>query len=466
MPDILRIVLATICVVAAVVGRADSQSRPNVLFIAVDDLNDWVGHLGGHPNARTPNIDRLAKRGVSFANAYCSAPLCNPSRVSLLTSIQPSRSGVYGNGEKFRNKLPDAVTLMQHLRFAGYVALGTGKIFHGRTAGDAASWDEYFVAANDRAARFTRPDVSKDAWINWGPLPVEDSALADAKSAEWTVRQLKRDYDKPFFLACGMTKPHMPWFVPQEYFDMHPLEAISLPDVPDADLDDVPPFGQRLAREVYDPSGQRNFAQPGGDHQNILKHHQWAKAVQGYLATISFADAQVGRILDALDASDHADNTMIVLWGDHGWHLGEKQHWRKHALWEVSTRTPLVICWPKMFGGGRQCRHPVSLIDLYPTIVELCGVAARDGIDGQSLVPLLQDPDREWNRPALTTYGSGNHSIRTARWRYIRYHDGGEELYDHRRDPKEWTNVAAQAKHQATIDALRKLLPKTNAPTE
>ena len=444
--------------------RAAADDSPNVLFIAVDDLRDWVGHLGGHPQATTPNIDRLAASGVSFTRAYCSAPLCNPSRISLLTGIAPSRSGVYGNGEKLRDKLPNAVTLMQHFRASGYSARGAGKLFHGSRAYDEDSWDGYFRPANSKKLRRIKHDSSlpKSAWVPWGPLACSDDEMFDGKNANWIIAELKKPQGKPFFLAYGLTKPHLTWEVPQKYFDLHPIDGIELPVVKKGDLDDVPPFGQKLAREVYDPSGEKNFATRGGDHQNVIDNGQWRKAVQAYLATISFADAQIGRVLDALDKGEHADNTVIVLWGDHGWHLGEKEHWRKHALWDVSTRTPLIISVPDGVTKGQLCHRPVSLIDLYPTLVDLCGLPERDGLDGQSLKPLLRNPGQEWDRPVVMTYGSGNHAVQTQRWRYIRYADGGKELYDHARDPNEWKNLASLSQYKSTIEELKMHLPERN----
>lgn len=444
--------------------QSDQEQRPNVLFIAVDDLNDWVGHLGGHPNAKTPNIDRLARRGVSFTRAYCSAPLCNPSRISLLTGIAPSRSGVYGNGEKLRDKLPDAVTLMQHFRASGYTARGSGKIFHGAKAYDAESWDEYHVPPYGGKGKPLQRDESlpESAWTPWGPISSTDEEMKDHKVASWAISELGRAHDKPFFLACGFTKPHLPWYVPQKYFDMHPLDDIELPETIEGDLDDVPEFGRKLAREVYDSSDEVNHAAPGGDHQNVIANNQWRVAVQAYLATISFVDHQVGRVLDALDRSDHADNTIIVLWGDHGWHLGEKEHWRKHALWDVTTRTPLIIAGPENVAKNERCERPVSLIDLYPTLVELCDLPEKDGLDGQSIAPLLASPEMEWARPVVMTYGYQNHAVQTERWRYIQYHDGTKELYDHSSDPNEWTNLASNPEFNNVIRELQQSLPTIN----
>ena len=326
-----------------------SFGKPNVLFIAVDDLRDWVGHLDGHPNAKTPHIDRLAKSGVSFSHAHCSAPLCNPSRISLLTGIAPYHSGVYGNGEKLRSKLPQAVTLMQYFKESGYMVKGAGKIFHGTSAYDQDSWDAYFKPPPSKRPSAKRVNgLTNSTWAPWGPLDCDDEDMFDGKTANWIISELQKPQEKPFFLAYGLTKPHLTWQVPQKYFDLHPLAGIELPPVKESDLDDLPAFGRKLAREVYDPSGETNFSvKPDGDHANVTVHNQWHKAVQAYLATISFADAQIGRVLDALDRSGHADNTVVILWGDHGWHLGEKEHWRKHALWDVSTRTPLIFSAPR-----------------------------------------------------------------------------------------------------------------------
>jgi arylsulfatase A-like enzyme len=438
-----------------------TTGRPNVLFIAVDDLRDWVGHLGGHPNAKTPHIDRLAKGGVSFSHAYCSAPLCNPSRISLLTGIAPYKSGVYGNGEKLRSKLPQAVTLMQRFRASGYSVRGAGKIFHGGSGKDKDSWDTYFKPPPSKRPLAKRDKgLAKSAWAPWGALDCDDEDMFDGKTANWVISELKKPQEKPFFLAYGLTKPHLPWKVPQKYFDLHPLDGIKLPPVTKGDLDDLPSFGRKLAREVYDPSGERNFAvKPDGDHANVVANKQWRRAVQAYLATISFADAQIGRVLDALERSGHADNTIVVLWGDHGWHLGEKEHWRKHALWDVSTRTPLVFSAPEGVAKGKLCKRPVSLIDVYPTLIDLCGLPKQKGLDGQSLKPLLVNPDRQWDRPVVITYGLNNHAVRTQRWRYIRYRDGGEELYDHERDPHEWTNLASVPKYSSAKSELAKWLP-------
>ncbi len=441
----------------------ENVAHPNILFIAIDDLNNWVGHLGGHPQALTPNIDKLAKRGVSFARAYCNAPLCNPSRVSLLSGLLPSHTGVYGNGEKMRTKIPHAVTLMQHLRSAGgYSVKGAGKIFHGQGPYDPDSWDYYHRPKSKRLIGKRDPGLPRGVWAPWGPLDVADEEMFDVKNVNWTISELRKSHDRPFFLACGFTKPHLPWYVPSRYFDLHPRKDVTLPSVLDNDRDDLPTWGKRFAREVHDVSGARNFATHGEDHDIVTKHGQWHRAVQSYLATISFVDTHIGRLLEALESSDHANNTLIVLWGDHGWHLGEKQHWRKHALWDVTTRTTLIFAGSDTIATGQICQRPVSLVDIYPTLIDLTGISPRVGLDGHSLVPLLKNPTTHWDTPVITTFGFQNHAIQTERWRYISYHDGGEELYDHSSDPHEWSNLAQDPRHAPTKATLGTFLPRRN----
>jgi arylsulfatase A-like enzyme len=362
-----------------------------------------------------------------------------------------------------RTKVPDAVTLMQYLRNkGGYSVQGGGKTFHGSSPYDPESWDYYNQPRRDRHAGERDASLPDDAWAPWGPLDVDESELFDVKNVDWAISELGKDHEKPFFIACGFTKPHMPWYAPRKYFDMHPIEDVILPNTLDNDREDLPYWGEKFAIEVHDVSGARNFARHGEDHEMILKHNQWPRAVQSYLATISYIDAHVGRLLDALKESPYADNTYIVLWGDHGWHLGEKQHWRKHALWEVTTQTTLVIAGPEGVAKGELCDRPVSLIDLYPTVLEISGLPMRDGLDGVSLAPLLENPVHEWDRPVQMTFGYENNAVRTDRWRYIRYNDGGEELYDHNEDPNEWTNLAGNPEYNSVIERLKQSLPKTN----
>jgi arylsulfatase A-like enzyme len=443
---------------APAILRSQASAKQNVLFLAIDDLNDWIGCLGGHPGAITPNLDRLAARGVLFTNAHCAAPLCNPSRAAVMTGIRPSTSGVYLNNQPMRKApaLANAVTLSQHFTQHGYRATGGGKIYHGAYP-DPRSWQEYYPSQKQNKPPDPEPEVRpangipKAAHFDWAPLNAPDSAMGDYKVATWAASELGRKQEKPFFLACGFYRPHLPWYVPQKYFDMHPLSKIVLPKVNQNDLDDVPPLG-------------RKFARPGGDHANVIKYDQWARAVQAYQASITFADAQVGRVLDALEKGPHAGNTTIVLWSDHGWHLGEKLHWRKFSLWEEATRNVLMVSSPGLTRPGGTCPRPVNLLDIYPTLIDICSLGKRDGLEGVSLMPLLKDPSAPWDRPTLTTYMRGNHSVRGERWRYTRYVDGTEELYDHHADPLEWTNLAGRPEHAAVKKDLARWMPKADAP--
>jgi arylsulfatase A-like enzyme len=440
---------------SAVPAPASAADKPNVLFIAVDDLNDWIGVLGGHPQAATPHIDRLSERGMLFTHAYCAAPACNPSRAALMTGIRPSTSGVYTNPDPWRRAMPNAVTLPQHFMQHGYTALGSGKIYHGSFP-DPPSWDTYFPSktrqkpADPLPANRPLNGIPRTAHFDWGPVDADDAAMGDAQVADWVIGQLRQEHEKPFFLACGFYRPHLPWYVPRKYFDPFPVDKIQLPETREDDLDDVPAAGVKIAR-------------PQGDHARVTAHEQWHRAVQGYLASIAFADAQLGRVLDALDRSPHRGNTIIVFWTDHGWHLGEKQHWRKFALWEEATRTPLIIVAPGVAAGSR-CDRPVNLLDIYPTLVELCGLPARTELEGVSLQPLLEDPESPWDRPSLTTHGRNNHALRSERYRYIRYADDSEELYDHQRDPREWVNLAGNPQFDHVKRELAAWFPEKNVP--
>ncbi len=435
-----------------------SKDRPNVLFMAIDDLNDWVGCLGGHPDIKTPNLDRLAGRGVLFTNAHCSAPACNPSRASLMTGILPSTSGVYHNPDPWRESpvLKNAVTIPQHFMAHGYSAVGGGKIYHGGFP-DPPSWQDYFPSQQknkpDDPEPANRPvnGIPNTAHFDWGPVDVPDEAMGDRKVAAWAIKQLQKKHDKPFFLGCGFFRPHLPWYVPTKYFDMYPPDKITLPHVNEDDLDDVPPIGRKMAK-------------PEGDHKKVVEYNQWRKAVQGYLASISFVDTCVGRVIDALDGSAYADNTIVILWSDHGWHLGEKLHWRKFSLWEEATHNVLMVVAPGVTRPGQRCSRPVTMLDIYPTLIELCNLAPKKELQGRSFLPLLKNPQAEWDRPALTTHGRDNHSMRSERFRYIRYSDGTEELYDHEQDELEWTNLASDPNYAEVKKQLAKWLPTTSAP--
>ncbi|MEI6946807.1 sulfatase [Paraflavisolibacter sp. H34] len=421
---------------------------PNVLFIAVDDLNDWAGPFGGYPGIKTPHLDQLARDGQIFTHAYCSAPACNPSRASLLTGVRPSTSGVYHNNQPWRPVLKDAVTLPQYYTANGYEVQGIGKIFHD-AYNDAASWPVYHkvVPSPQPAAA----PVNGFQNFDWSAVPATDEDMGDYQNVQKAIGFLQTPRSKPFFLAVGFTRPHLPWYVPKKYYDLYPLESITLPKTAKKDLEDVPAAGVKIAA-------------PQGDHKYIVEHDQWKKAVQGYLASITFADAQIGRLLEALKSSPHGRNTIIVLFGDHGWHLGEKEHWRKFALWEEAVRVPFFVVAPGITKPGSVSARPVNLMDIYPTLLQLSQLPPKPGLEGNSIVPLLRNPEATWKHPSLTTHGLGNHSLRSERWHYVHYKDGSEELYDHEQDPQEWNNLARDARYASVKAELAAFLPKVDAP--
>lgn len=432
-------------------AETGDSTRPNVLMILLDDLNAWVGCMGRNPDVRTPNIDKLAQRGVLFSNAHCASPICNPSRASFLTGVRPATSGIYNNEQYLRQVMPDVVTLPQYFRSNGYHAVGGGKFFH---FDDPLSWDKYFPSSKGEEPKPPNLPINGMTPVSafdWGPVDVADEDMADAKTVRLAARELAVNKDRPFFLGVGLLRPHIPLYAPRKYFEMYPTDKITLPKVNPNDLDDVPRPGKILAHTEL--------------HSWIVQHHQWEKGVQGYLASISFADAQIGRVLDALDQSPFAGNTIIVLTADHGWHLGEKFHWQKLTLWEESTRVPLIISAPGVSPQGAVCNKAVSLMDIYPTLLELCGFPPKDEVEGTSIRQFLCDPGSNSDHPpAVTTLLGDNHSVRTDRYRYIRYRDGSEELYDHDADPLEWQNLAANSNCASVKIQLGKWVPTTVAP--
>jgi arylsulfatase A-like enzyme len=465
----IRIGLAALLLgIAPGFALGQTATRPDVLFIAVDDLNDWIGVLGGHPQTKTPNLDRLAARGMAFTNAHSPSALCNPSRTALLTGLRPATSGVYGNAPDWRtvDRFAGLPTLPRHFRDNGYRTLGGGKMFHAHSFGtegfagfnDLTAWDAYYPAIDHQLPDEIAPpnppvnDNTAFTGFDWYGLTADDAAMGDGQVVSWVTRQLAAETGSPRFVAAGIYRPHLPWYVPKQYFDMHPLAEIELPPYIEDDLDDVPEAGARSAFSAREA------------HEWVLETGQWQAAVQGYLASISYADAMVGRLLDALDATGRADNTIVVLWGDHGFHLGEKSRWRKMTLWEESTHVPLIVVAPGVTTPGSRSAEAVSLMDIYPTLAEIAGLDVPRHIEGQSLLPLLADPSAQRTVPALTTYGFGNHSVRDERYRYTRYADGSEELYDHEADPNEWTNLAGQRRHDAVKAELARWLPSHDEP--
>jgi len=456
----------------------NSAERPNILFIGVDDLNDWIGCLNGHPQARTPNIDRLAKRGVLFTNAHCAAPACNPSRAAVFSGLMPERTGVWSNdSQKIEKASPKTILLPHFFRSEGYQTLGTGKLLHGKTTG---FFDESFQV-NQRwspfpknAVRYTKVELTSKGTNNprhlmkdslgrqvvlpinrmpsdrkpnkpdgesfdWGGFDVPDSDFGDTQITSWAMENLQGGLGdkKPFFLGVGYYRPHIPLFAPQKYFNRFKESPGKLPFVVTDDLKDVGPIASKWARDPV----------TAGSHETVLKHRQWRAAVEAYLACTTYVDHEIGRLLSVLDKSNAADDTWIFLWSDHGWHLGEKEHWGKWTGWERSTKVPLIVVPPKRLAkqfalAGSRCDQPVGLIDLFPTLSNVCGLSAPENLDGKSLLPLLHDPAKQTDRVIITTFGKGNFSLRNIRWRYLSYANGEEELYDLKNDPNEWANLS------------------------
>ncbi|RPI27240.1 MAG: iduronate-2-sulfatase [Acidobacteria bacterium] len=428
--------------------RAASGTRPNVLFIAIDDLNHWVGYLGRNRQTITPHIDNLASRGVWFSRGYCPAPVCNASRAALMSGLRPSATGVYENDNDWRTVISEDKMLTTAFRNAGYFVCGSGKIYH-EAFTRRSEWDDYL----ERPGANPVPKGTDDGvgGIKFAPLDCSDEDMQDYRIATYGIEQLQKKHDKPFFLAVGIKKPHMPWNVPRKYYDMHPLQTIELPPYREDDMNDIPPSGIRMAH-------------PETDHEPMLKSGRWKEAVRAYLATITFCDAMVGRLLEALDKSEYKDNTIVCFWSDHGWHLGEKHHWRKFSLWEEATRAPMIWVVPGLTKAGVRCDRTVDDMCIYPTLTELCGVQKPAHVDGHSIRKLLADPAAAWSTPAITTYEFMNHAVRSEGWRYIRYANGDEELYDEARDEFEWANLAGKPEYSAKKAELARWLPKKDAP--
>lgn len=444
---------AAICVLVLVCAiGVDADEHPNVLMIAVDDLNHWVGHFGRNPQTRTPNIDRLARRGVSFTNAHCVAPACEPSRCALMSGRRPWSSGCFKNGHEWKSYQTPGEGLTAQFLDAGYHVAGAGKIYHAM-AYHAEEWTEYM--SRDGLSS-NGPGVKKMDGYHVERLhpQLRDEDLIDWHTTNFCIEQLQRDHVKPFFVACGLYKPHLPFVVPRKYYEPFPLESIQRPPVRANDLDDLPTAGVRMAN-------------PMGDHRRFLESGRWEAAIQSYLATVSYTDMNVGRLLDALDNSPYRDNTIVVLWGDHGWSFGEKQHWRKFALWEEATRTPCIWVVPGTTPQGQICQQAVDHQSIYPTLCALAGISKPRHVEGEDIRPLLREPQAAWDRPAITTHGRGNHAVRSQTHRLIRYADGSEELYDLSKDPYEWDNLAPRLDSNDDLkgirDSLAKWFPKKEA---
>lgn len=436
--------------------------RPNVLFIAIDDQNDWVGPLGGHPLVKTPNMDRLAARGTTFLNAHVQSPLCNPSRTSLMLSLRPTTTGIYGLAPWFRNveTLKSRVALPQHFKAHGYTTYTTGKVYHGGVGGPEKRKVEFDVWGPDASVGVKPPKklipptpMGNHALMDWGVFPHRDEDKGDYKTTTWAVERLREmPREEPFFLAVGYLLPHVPCYATQKWFDLYPDDDSVLPAMQQNERAQTPPFSWYLHWHLPEPRLKW-----------MVENHQLRNLARSYLACTSFVDAQIGRLLDALEAAGLAENTIVVVWGDNGYHIGEKEITGKNTLWDRSARVPLIFAGPGV-GKGARCSRPAELLDIYPTLVDLCGLAPRTDLEGITLRPQLTDASAPRERPAITSHNQGNHGIRSERYRYIHYADGSEEFYDLQEDPHEWTNRVKDPAFAEQVAAHRKWLPNPDAP--
>ena len=441
--------LLSACSNAVKSQNANGISRPNFLFLPIDDLNDWIGVLGTNANVKTPNIDALARRGMLFTNAHAQAPICSPSRASLMSGLLPHQTGLYGQvGDENLRSAIEAVSptpfLTEYLKDNGYYTAGRGKLFH--QAAPEGTFHEYF-----REGAFGPKPAKRMKWesnrthTDWGPFPATDEDMLDYQTATWGEQWLEQTHSSPFFLALGMIRPHVPWHAPQKWFDLYPIEDIELPPWLETDMEDIPPAGIALTDVPQMPTIEW-----------AIENNEWRPILQAYLASVSFVDHCIGKIVDALNASPYTDNTYIILFSDHGYHLGEKSRFAKMSLWERSTRVQMIITGPNIEFG--QTNAPVGLIDLYPTVLDLAGMPKNPANSGRTLMPFLTGKGEE-RTPITSVYGKDNFAVIDERYRYIRYENGDEELYDHLSDPNEWNNISNDPKYGDVKRKLAKSIP-------
>ncbi len=456
--------------------RLDAAEKPNVLFLAVDDMNDWIGCMDTTPSALTPNLDRLASRGVVFTNAHTAGVFCAPSRAAIFTGQFASTTGCYRTSNYFVDH-PEIEPLQVSFSKAGYNTFGAGKLFHHPVgAVDVRGWSEFFLRNQTQReggwpldswsteTPFPSPfpssvynrdqEITGGLFLEWGSIPNDrEEEMADTIRINWAVDKLNEKHEEPFFLGVGIYAPHFPNYCPEKYFDLYDPKQIPLPPYKPGDLDDLP----AKIRKMKEARSRI--------HQKLESLNAVGDAIHGYLACMSYADAMMGRVLDALAASPYADNTVVVLWSDHGYHHGEKGDWGKHTLWERTSNVPFIWAGPGI-ASGRESDVTVSLIDMYPTLVDLCGLAKpHQTLEGESLVIALADPGAATDRDVFLPHmNPGEYAIINRDWRYIRYGDDGEELYDVQADPNEWNNLADEPQHNGLKAQMRKSAPPHFAP--
>ncbi|MEM9015789.1 MAG: sulfatase [Verrucomicrobiota bacterium] len=451
MKSILAAVVSFLALPGTLLNSEESspEKRMNVLWLMIDDLNTWLLEDPDRYTGKVvaPNLQKLAGTGVNFVHAYTASPVCSPSRTALFSGVSPWKSGVYHNGLDMEpsEALNAAIPMPKQFRDAGYYLASFGKIGHGWDF--RKSFDLYVPHKRDPPPPGSPLTTVGRGEQDWGPTHLDENEMGDTRYADGAIEQLRMKHEKPFFIACGLFHPHMPWYVPQKYFDLFPLDEVEIPPLLETDLDDIPEPGRDLIR------GKQRFV------DSVREAGLHREAVQAYLATTAYADAQMGRVLDVLEESPYHDNTIVVLMSDHGFHLGEKNHWQKATLWEEATHCLLMFRVPGMTGESQVCERFVSLQDLYPTMMELCGLENPDYVDGRSLAPLLKDPQAEWESTAISALGDQHLSIRTEGFRYIRYAEGVEEFYDRTADVNEWVNGIENQDYASEVERHRTLLP-------
>ena len=451
---------------------------PNVVFISIDDLNDWVGFLGDK-DAITPNMDALAKQGYSFLNAHCPAPVCGPSRTAILSGKWPVTTGVYDNHVNFAKDFPETNSLPEHFKQNGYKVFGVGKIFHGRGI-PVSAFDAYggrmgsSAPFNSKELQNSKQNPSHELikqgkkfilplngmpadryWnrahtFDWGAVDLPDSLFADRVSVDWAIKRLEESNEEPFFMSIGFERPHQPLFNPKRFHDLFPSENIELPSYLEDDFDDLGHRAKQLAL----------YPKTSGKHKTVIKYDQWKNAVASYRASVAFVDELIGDLVKAINQNKLSDNTWIFLWSDHGWHLGEKSHWGKGTGWYRSTRVPLLIIPPKGKIQEVQITQAVNLIDLAPTLADITGIQKQKTWEGNSLLPLMNNPKINWDQSTVTTFAIGSHTVSNQKWQLISYFDGTFELYDLKKDPNQFENLANQTAYRKVIDELKSNIPK------
>ncbi|MGA0867928.1 MAG: sulfatase [Planctomycetota bacterium] len=458
MPRIFSTLVACLAL-GLLPARASAQDpRPDIVFVIVDDLNDWVGFLGGHPKAISPHLDALAESGMVFTQAYCNAPQCRPSRTSLNHGVYPFRTGTYFNVKGRDEASVETPTMQQFFAQNGYRVASGGKVFHG---GPGRSGSALFARPAD-----PKPPEGEDRFDAAGSpddgyaLDATDEEMGDHKVATWAIEQWQSESEEPLFMSVGFFRPHRPLQVPAPWFERFPLSEIERPAEPLAgdDWDDMPEFARMLARS----HAHKRLRDGLSDHEHLLANDTLDATIRAYQASVAFVDRQIGRFIASLATNPRGRETVVMLVSDHGWHLGEKKHWCKAALWEQTTRIPFLVRGPGVKPGTR-CSQPVSLVDVFPSLVDLAGLEKPAWLDGTSICAQLADPEAP-RPPAICSYGAENTAVRDEHWRYIRYEDGSEELYDHRVDPDEWVNLALDPTHAPTKQRLAAHIPQDPHP--